>query len=137
MTFFSDADEVYKYIGGLFRAAVADPAMIAATKDSGLVIKLIQSEPECQIVVDFSGGKVLIGAETDGVPSTVQLTMASDTAHLFWLGKLNFVVAMGQKKVKLEGKKSAALKLMPLASPLFAQYAELLRVDGRDDLLVD
>jgi putative sterol carrier protein len=137
MTVFQDAEEVYTYIGGAFSTAVNDPEFVEATKGTGLVIRLIQTDPDCEMVIDFEGQKVLTGAAAEGVASNVQLRMSSDNSNKFWQGKLNFTLAMAQRKVKLDGKRSVALKLLPLTGRIFSSYQATLRADGREDLLVD
>jgi putative sterol carrier protein len=136
MAVFKDAEEVYAYIGGAFTTAVHEPAFVAATKGTGLVVRLIQTDPDCEMVIDFEGQKVLTGAAAEGVPSTVQLRMSSDNSNRFWQGKLNFTLAMAQRKVKLDGKRSVALKLLPLTGPIFEKYIAALQAAGRADLLV-
>jgi putative sterol carrier protein len=133
---FKDADEVYAYIGKMFEIAVADPAFVEATKDTGLVVLLTQTDPDATILIDFPGQKVLFGDAAAEAKSTVQLRMSSDNSNRFWQGKLNFTLAMAQRKVKLDGKRSVALKLLPLTTPLFDTYQTTLREAGRDDLLV-
>jgi putative sterol carrier protein len=135
MSTFKNADEVYDYIGKMFETAVTDPTFIEATKDSELVIKLTQTDPAATILIDFPGQKVTCGEAALGVPATVDLRMSSDDSHKFWLGKLNFTLALAQRKVKMEGSRTKALKLLPLTKPLFATYEELLRAAGRQDLL--
>ena len=136
MSTFKNADEVYDYIGKMFETAVTDPTFIEATKDSELVIKLTQTDPTATILIDFPGQKVTCGEAALGAPATVNLRMSSDDSHKFWLGKLNFTLALAQRKVKMEGSRTKALKLLPLTKPLFATYEELLRAAGRQDLLV-
>lgn len=136
MTTFSDADEVYRCLGGMFTAAVTMDEIAIATKDSQLVVRLIVTEPAAEIIIDFPGAKVLTGDAAAGVPSTVQLTMSAENNNKFWQGKLNFTMAMAQRKVKMEGNRTAALKLLPLTGPLFAQYRETLKAEGREDLLL-
>jgi putative sterol carrier protein len=133
---FKDAAEVYTYIGGIFEKATNDESFIAATAGTGLVIKLIQTDPDAVIVIDFPGQKVTTGDATEGMASSVQLRMSSDNSNKFWQGKLNFTLALAQRKVKLDGKRSVALKLLPLTAPLFEQYKQLLKENGRQDLLV-
>jgi putative sterol carrier protein len=135
MAVFKDADEVYTYVGGAFTTAVHDPKFIEATKGTGLVIRLIQTDPYCEMIIDFEGQKVLTGAAAEGVPSSVQLRMSSDNSNKFWQGKLNFTLAMAQRKVKLDGKRSVALKLLPLTGPIFEKYIGALTEAGRTDLL--
>ena len=135
MSTFKSADEVYDYIGKMFETAVTDPTFIEATKESELVIRLTQTDPAAVILIDFPGQKVTCGDAALGAPATVDLRMSSDDSHKFWLGKLNFTLALAQRKVKMEGSRTKALKLLPLTKPLFATYEELLRAAGRQDLL--
>ena len=133
---FKDTDEVYAYIGKMFEIAVVDPAFVEATRDTGLVVLLTQTDPAATILIDFPGQKVLFGDAAAGAKSTVQLRMSSDNSNRFWQGKLNFTLAMAQRKVKLDGKRSVALKLLPLTTPLFDTYRTTLREADRDDLLL-
>jgi putative sterol carrier protein len=133
---FKDADEVYAYIGKMFEIAVIEPSFVEATKDTDLVVLLTQTDPDATILIDFPGRKVVCGDAAAGAKPTVRLRMSSDNSNRFWQGKLNFTLAMAQRKVKLDGKRSLALKLLPLTTPLFDTYKTTLRDAGRDDLLV-
>jgi putative sterol carrier protein len=133
---FKDADEVYAYIGKMFEIAVVEPTFVEATKDTDLVVLLTQTDPAATILIDFPGQKVQFGDAAAGARPTVRLRMSSDNSNRFWQGKLNFTLAMAQRKVKLDGKRSVALKLLPLTTPLFDTYKTTLRDAGRDDLLV-
>src|SRR5690606_31862457 len=123
-----------KYIGGIFEIATKEQSFIDATAGTGLVVKLTQTDPDAVMVIDFPGQKVTTGAEAEGLPHTVQLRMSSDNSNRFWQGKLNFTLAMAQRKVKLDGKRSVALKLLPLTADLFEVYTKILEQNGRDDL---
>jgi putative sterol carrier protein len=133
---FKDADEVYAFIGKAMEACVVDPTFVKATKDGSLVVLITQTDPAVSILVDFPGQKVVCGDAAANAPSTVQLRMSSDNANKFWQGKLNFTLAMAQRKVKLEGKRSTALALLPLTGPIFDKYKAILTEAGRTDLLV-
>ena len=135
MSTFKDADEVYAYLGRMFEIAVNDPQFVEATRDGDLVVRLTQTGPDSTILIDFPGQKVTCGEAAEGAPSTVELRMSADNGHKFWLGKLNFTLAMAQGKVKMTGSRTKALKLLPLTKPLFATYEGLLRDAGREDLL--
>ena len=89
MSVFKDENEVYTYIGKVFEMAVTDPVFVEATKDSGLVVKLTQTDPAATILIDFPGQKVSCGEAAQSGDSTVDLRMTSDDSHKFWLGKLN------------------------------------------------
>lgn len=137
MSTFKDADEVYAYIGKAMEACVVDPAFVEATKDGNLVVLIKQTDPEAYVLVDFPGQKVLCRDAAQAAESTVQLRMSSDNANRFWQGKLNFTLAMAQRKVKLDGKRTTALALLPLTGPIFEKYKAILAEAGRTDLLVD
>lgn len=136
MSTFKDADEVYALIGKAMEACVVEPAFVEATKDGNLVVLIKQNDPEAYVLVDFPGQKVLVGDAAQAAPATVQLRMSSDNANKFWQGKLNFTLAMAQRKVKLDGKRSTALALLPLTGPIFEKYKAILAEAGRTDLLV-
>ena len=135
MSYFKNEEEVYDYIGKVFEIAVNEDEFVKATADSGLVVRLTQTDPDAVILVDFPGRKVTTGEAAAGAPSTVELKMTSDDSHKFWLGKLNLTLALAQRKAKMEGSRTKALKLLPLTKPLFAKYQDLLRQAGRDDLV--
>lgn len=136
MSAFKDADEVYKYIGGMFETATKTPSFQKATEGTGLVVLLKQTNPEATMLIDFPGQTVTTGEAALDKKSSVLLRMSSDNANRFWQGKLNFTLAMAQRKVKLEGKRSVALKLLPLTEDLFETYQQRLKDEGREDLLV-
>lgn len=137
MSTFKDTEEVYTYIGKAFELAVVDEKFVEATKGGNLVVLITQTEPAATILVDFPGQKVLCGDAAVGATSSVQLKMSSDNANKFWQGKLNFTLAMAQRKVKMEGKRSTALALLPLTGSIFEKYKALLVETGREDLIVD
>lgn len=135
MPVFKDSDEVYRYIGGIFEAAIADPDIGPKTKEAGLSMLFRYTEPDSVLFVDFATGSVFVG---DAVPDTepkLRLGMAADDAHRFWLGQLNLVMAIAKGKVRVKGPVPEMLKLLPLAKPLFDRYRQILAADGREDLL--
>jgi putative sterol carrier protein len=136
MSAFKDADEVYEYIGKMFETATQTPSFVKATEGTNLVVLLKQTSPDATMLIDFPGQTVVTGDAALEGKHTVQLRMSSDNANRFWQGDLNFTLAMAQRKVKLDGKRSVALKLLPLTAELFDTYKQRLKDAGREDLLV-
>ena len=60
------------------------------------------------------------------------MTMDADTAHLFWLGKVNVSVAMARGSDQGEGPVAKILKLVPLTNPVFPRYKAQLERAGTD-----
>jgi hypothetical protein len=62
------------------------------------------------------------------------MTMEADTAHRFWLGKVNVTVALARGQMKAKGPVAKILRLVPLAKSAFPRYRTMLEDAGRADL---
>ena len=82
---------------------------------------------------DGEDGQVDFGA-TDMQPEIV-MSMEADTAHKFWLGKVNVTMALAKGQMKAKGPVAKILKLVPLVKPVFPRYQKMLEEQNRDDLL--
>jgi putative sterol carrier protein len=78
-------------------------------------------------------GQVDLGP-TDLQPEIV-MTMDADTAHKFWLGKVNVTMALARGQMKAKGPVAKILKLVPLTKPIFPRYRQMLEEEGRQDLI--
>ena len=65
----------------------------------------------------------------------IVMTMEADTAHKFWLGKINVTMALAKGQMKAKGPVAKILKLVPLVKPVFPRYQKMLEEENRDDLL--
>jgi hypothetical protein len=54
--------------------------------------------------------------------SKVQMRMSSETANKYFQGKENVPVAMARRRIKTNGDMKAALALIPITKPVYAQY---------------
>ncbi|MFJ8812935.1 SCP2 sterol-binding domain-containing protein [Amycolatopsis thermoflava] len=138
MGVFKDDDEVYRYLGRIFQVSMDDPELGPKLRKVGSVLKLNQTDPDSTIVIDFGEGVVQLGP--DGIPQVTrpidaELEMRADTAHRFWLGKVNVALAMARGQIKTKGKVSAVMKVVPITKPLFGTYESILREAGRADLV--
>lgn len=138
MGVFKDENEVYEYLGRIFQVGLDDPELGPKLRGVGSVLKLNQTDPDSTIVIDFGEGIVQLGEH--GVPQVTrpvdaELDMKADTAHRFWLGKVNVALAMAKGQIRNKGKVSAVMKVVPITKPLFATYETILRDAGRGDLV--
>jgi putative sterol carrier protein len=133
--YFKDADEVYAYIGRLFEDLAADDELGPKFRKANTIVQYRYSNPDCLITVkmiDGQEGQVDCG-DTQLEPEVV-MTMEADTAHKFWLGKVNVTVALARGQMKAKGPVAKILKLVPLTKPVFPRYRKLLEDAGRRDL---
>ena len=136
MAYFKDADEVYRYIGRLFEQLAEDEELAPKFRKANTIVQYQYRDPESRITVkliDGDDGQVDCG-ETSMEPEVV-MTMDADTAHRFWLGKVNVTVALARGQMKAKGPVAKILKLVPLTKPIFPRYRKLLEDSGRNDLL--
>ena len=83
-------------------------------------------------LLEGEDGRVDLGP-TDLDPEVV-MTMEADTAHKFWLGKVNVTVALARGQMKAKGPVAKILKLVPLVKPVQPRYESQLEAAGRSDL---
>ena len=136
MPYFKDADEVYAYIGRLFEELADDDELAPKFQKANTIVQYQYREPESQITVKLlegEDGQVDCGTTT--LEPEVVMTMDADTAHRFWLGKVNVTVALARGQMKAKGPVAKILKLVPLVKPVFPRYRAILEESDRRDLL--
>lgn len=132
---FATAEEVRRYIGGIFEAAFADPELGPRLAAVGIVLAVECTEPDARLVIDTGSGTVHDDGP-DAPAATATMAMSSAVSNAYWQGKVNLPMAMARKRITVSGEIGTLLKLAPLSKKLFPVYVERLRADGRDDLVV-
>ena len=136
MAYFKDAQEVYDTIGRLFAELAQDEELAPKFREANTIVRYEYSEPDSVITVrlqEGQPGEVDFG-DSDMDPE-VTMTMDADTAHLFWLGRVNVTVALARGQIKASGPVAKILKLVPLTKPVFPRYVAQLEAQGRSDLI--
>jgi putative sterol carrier protein len=136
LPYFNDAQEVYDTIGKLFVDLADDDELAPKFRKANTIVCYEFTDPDSTITVRLQEGQpgdVDFG-ESEMEPE-VTMSMAADTAHRFWLGKVNVTVAMARGQIKAKGPVAKILKLVPLAKPVFPRYKAQLEAQGRDDLV--
>ena len=136
MPYFKDEQEVYDYIGKLFQDLAEDDELWPKFRRANTIVQYQFRNPESQITVRMREDE---DAQVDLGPSELEpevlMTMDADTAHRFWLGKVNVTVALARGQMKARGPVAKILKLVPLVKPVFPRYKAQLEADGREDLV--
>ena len=136
MAYFKDEDEVYRFIGKLFEDLAEDDELAPKFRKANTIVQYAYRNPESTItvkLVEGEDGQVDCGP-TEMEPEVV-MSMEADTAHKFWLGKVNVTVALARGQMKAKEPVAKILKLVPLTKPIFPRYEAKLRDAGREDLL--
>jgi putative sterol carrier protein len=136
VAYFKDAQEVYDTIGKLFADLADDEDVSPQFRKANTIVQYDYREPDSTITVrlkEDEPGEVVFG-ETEMEPEVV-MSMEADTAHRFWLGRVNVTVALARGQIKAKGPVAKILKLVPLTKPIYPRYKALLEAQGRDDLV--
>ena len=136
MGYFKDAQDVYDTIGKLFLDLAEDEDLGPKFRKANTIVQYDHRDPESTITCRLKEGEpgdVDLG-ETEMEPEVV-MSMEADTAHLFWLGRVNVTVALARGQIKASGPVAKILKLVPLTKPVFPRYKAQLEAQGRDELL--
>jgi len=136
VAYFRSDTEVYEYIGKLFEELSNDDELAPKFRKADTIVQYQYRNPESQITVRMQEGQ---GSQVDFGPTEMEpevtMTMEADTAHRFWLGKVNVTVALARGQMKAKGPVAKILKLVPLVKPVFPRYREQIERQGRSDLL--
>ena len=132
MAYFKDAEDLYGTLGKLFVELASDDELAPKFRQANTIVRYEHTDPDAAITVRLQEGEpsdVDFG-ESEMEPE-VTMTMAADTAHEFWLGRVNVTVALARGQIKATGPVAKVLKLVPLTKPVFPRYKALLEKQGR------
>lgn len=127
MSVFADTDQLYSVMNELWAQIKADPAMSDALLRTKLIVRFRYREPDGFITIDGSDGenlRITLG-DCDATP-IVEMSMKSDVAHNFWLGKENPAMSLLQGKMVSRGPVNRALALLPVIKPAFNIYPRIV-----------
>jgi hypothetical protein len=131
MGYFKDADELYEYVGGVFRRAGEDPEVGPKLRAANLTAQFTYSDPDSTLTVKFREPYEVIDGGVDE-NADIKMTMPADIAHKYWRGEYNFAVGLAKGQVKAKGPINKILKLVPITKPLFPIYKEM--TDQKDSV---
>jgi hypothetical protein len=133
--YFQNEQEVYDTIGKLFEGLRDDAELFPKFQNADTIVRYEFREPDSQITVKMLAGEP---GQVDFGPSEMEpevtMSMEADTAHRFWLGKVNITVALARGQIKAQGPVAKILNLVPLVKPVFPRYEAQLEEQGRTDL---
>ena len=131
MAAFKSADEFREVMDQVFTIMSTDPDMGPKLRDARVPQRFEFPDVDAvvNITYDDSGGDANLRWQwSDAVDwdPMVEMTMDSDIANKYFQGKENVAVALARRRIKSKGDIKAALKLIPITKPVFAQYRALV-----------
>jgi len=136
MPVYKNAQEFEDILTALWTKIFASPEIMKGLEGEKLIVKFRFSDFKQELFIDSTGDKPeLRWNPGEHSPFDVEMILASDTSHKFWMQDLNVPLAIGTRKIVAKGSVQKALKLIPALKPAFALYPEILKEFGRNDLL--
>jgi hypothetical protein len=142
MPVFADTAQMQDCFTTLFETLRDDPDVGARVQASGLVIRFTYTRPDCFVTIDCRNTPLTVSWDIESVLSAaerariyVDMSMEADTAHNFWLGKVNLVAAITRGIIKAKGPIPSIMKLLPIIKPAFDIYPRILRAKGLERLI--
>jgi putative sterol carrier protein len=95
-----------------------------------------QDGPNCSFWVDCRGGEIKAGQGKPEEDPDLIMSLSADDAHRSWSNKLNPVMAITRKKIKVKGSATGLLKLAPKLKKVAEVYVGVLKEMGREDIIL-
>ena len=135
MPYFKDAEDVYAHLGRLFEDIIADEDLGQRFKRADTIVQIRMRRPDSQVTLKaLEGEDLVVDFGVTELRPEVVLAMDADTAHRFWLGKVNVTVGLARGQISARGPVAKILKLVPLVDPVRGRYESRLQDAGRQDL---
>ena len=130
MATFRDSQQIYDTIGEVFKWIAAQKEITDKFRENGITLRFRYLDPDAEILVDARPDplKLVFGPSPDVAEITME--MSSDTAHLFWLEKINLPWAVMTRAIRPTGPMPKVLKLLPLIKPAYIEYPRILHEKG-------
>lgn len=133
MAEFTSAKEFREVMDRTFALMSDDPEMGPGLRDADtpqrfeftdldLVVNLRAGRPgEANLAWEWSD-------DIDWEPK-VKMSMSSETANKYFQGKENIAIAIARRRIKAGGDVKAALAMIPITTPLYPRYRDMVAAD--------
>lgn len=135
MPVFRDTNHLYQVLGALFDRLRAEPRIADRLLEGKLVVRFRFTDPEGMVTIDLRQAPITYTFGASDLQPDVEMIQSGDTAHQFWLGRLNVARAIATRKVISRGSVPKALALLPAIKPAFEIYPQVLRELGYEDMI--
>ena len=131
---FSSREEFHEVIDRVFSMMDEDPDMGPKLRDADVPQRFEFTDVDMVVNIRAAEGGEdgnLHWEWTDDVDwePKVRMAMSSETANRYFQGKENVAVAIARRRIKAGGDVKAALSLIPVTKPVYAQYTALVEAE--------
>ena len=131
---FDSEDEFVEVIDEVFTMMDTDPEMGPRLRDADVPQRFEFTDVDMVVNIRAAGAGEdgnLHWEWSDDVDwsSKVQMKMSAETANKYFQGKENVPMAITRRRIKTGGDIKAALALIPITKPVYAQYRAFIEAE--------
>lgn len=134
--YWSNTEEVTKAVSKVLERCFEDPELREIGENFGKTVLFSYSDPDAKVWVKSRDGKIEVGEGEPALEADIELSLSSDDGHKVWCNKINLVMAIGRKKIKIKGNPAQLLKLAPMIKKATPYYHEVLREMGKESIIL-
>jgi len=115
-----------------------DPELSEGLKKVNQLIWFDYTEdgPNCSFHVDCRNGEIKARVGKPEEQPDLTMSLSADDAHRSWSNKLNPVMAITRKKIRVKGSATGLLKLAPKLKRVASIYGDTLREMGWESKII-
>ena len=138
MEYWKDPNECVTAVVRLFEDCGKDPELSEGLRKVNQLILFdyTESGPDCSIWVDCRNGKYIVSQGKPAEEPDLTMSLSADDAHRSWSNKLNPVMAITRKKIRVKGSAVGLLKLAPKLKKVAVVYEKVLKDLGWADKIM-
>ena len=131
---FESAKELREVIDAVFTMMDSDPEMGPKLREADVPMRYEFEDVDLVVNIraataDEDGNLHWEWSDDVGWDPKVKMAMSAETANKYFQGKENIALAIARRRIKTGGDVKAALALMPVTKPVFAQYRAMLEAE--------
>ena len=134
--FWNNADEIFEAVTGMLEKAAEDPVIVKKTEGLKYLVLYEYKDPDIKIWIDSRGEETLVGRGDPPEEPNIHMSMDADNAHRAWSNKLNVMLAIARKRLKIKGDATKLLKMTPLLRRWAVCYNAQLKEMGKEDIIL-
>ena len=135
--FWNNADEIYEAVTGMLKKAEQDPVIVKKTEGLNFLVVYEYTNPDINIWIDSRGEETVWGRGDPPEEPNIVMSLSSDDAHRAWSNKLNVMLAITRRKLKIRGQATKLLKMTPLLKRWAVCYNAQLREMGMEEIILE
>ncbi len=138
MEYWKNPEEAVTAIKKMWEEVGKDPELSegAAKVNQLMVFDYTEDGPNCAVWVDCRKGAFVVGTGIPAEEPDLKMSLSADDAHRTWLNKLNPVMAITRRKIRVKGSATGLLKLVPKLKKVAVIYSKVLTDLGWADKII-